>query len=67
MTTTLSQNIIALTKNEQSRLFRMLTDNSDLLATVLPDIPLISAIRSGNFNLDSNDPVVRAYLDWKNR
>lgn len=67
MTTTLQQNVMALTKNEQSRLFRMLTDNSDLLAKVLPDITLIRVIQSGNFNLDSNDPVVQAYLDWKNQ
>jgi hypothetical protein len=66
MTSTLSQNVMALTKNEQAALFQMLTDHVELLAKVLPDQTLINFIQSGNF-ADSRDPVAQAYMTWKNQ
>ena len=59
----LTQNALALTKEEQASLFRMLTDYADLLIKVIPNVPLLAYIVSGL--PQDNNPIIQAYDAWK--
>jgi hypothetical protein len=65
MIDTITQNILTLSKSEQQQLFKIMTAHAGLISKILPGMPLIESIQSGRFN-SSNDPVIQAYLDWKN-
>jgi|APGre2960657373_1045057.scaffolds.fasta_scaffold91421_2 hypothetical protein len=64
---TLSQNILSLSKIEQSKFFEMLTNNIDLLIKVMPDIPLLTLIKMQNFDAYQQDELIQAYLAWRNK
>ena len=59
----LTQNILNLSKADQARVFRMLTDNADTLLKVVPNTPLLVGIVSGIPVDDS--PITQAYNAWK--
>jgi hypothetical protein len=59
----LTQNILNLNKTDQARMFRMLTDNADVLIKVIPNAPLLVYIISGIPVDDS--PITQAYTAWK--
>ena len=59
----LTQNILNLSKPEQAKMFRMLTDNADILLKVIPNAPLLVYIVSGIPVDDS--PLTQAYAAWK--
>ena len=63
MIDTLTQNALALTKNEQASLFRMLTDYAAILIKIVPNSPLLAYIVSGLPQGD--DPIIQAYNAWK--
>ena len=63
MIDTLTQNALALTKDEQDSLFRMLTDYADILTKIIPNAPLLTYIVSGIPQGDN--PIIRAYVAWK--
>ena len=61
---TLDQNVMNLDKRDQDRLFRLLTDNADILIKVIPNIPLLEYIQTGT--IDSSDhAIIQAYMAWK--
>lgn len=62
---TLAQNIMSLTANERATLFAMLTEQIDILIKVIPEITLLRLIKSGDFAGYEQDPMVQAYLVWK--
>jgi len=62
---TLTQNIMSLTANERATLFAILTEQIDILIKVIPEITLLRLIKSGNFAGYEQDPMVQAYLVWK--
>jgi hypothetical protein len=64
---TLSQNILSLSKIEQSKFFEMLTNNIDLLIKVMPDMPLLKLIKMQNFDAYQQDELTQAYLAWHNK
>jgi hypothetical protein len=64
MIDTLTQNILNLDKNEQDVLFRVLTENADILIKVIPTAPLLAYIVSGSTNVDH--AIIQAYNAWKN-
>jgi hypothetical protein len=64
---TLSQNILSLSKIEQSKFFEMLTNNIDLLIKVMPDMPLLKLIKMQNFDAYQQDELIQAYLAWRNK
>jgi hypothetical protein len=64
---TLSQNILSLSKIEQSKFFEMLTNNIDLLIKVMPDMPLLTLIKMQNFDAYQQDELIQAYLAWRNK
>jgi hypothetical protein len=59
----LTQNALALTKEEQARLFRMLTDYATILIKIMPNASLLAYIVSGLPQDD--DPIIQAYNAWK--
>ena len=59
----LTQNALALTKDEQASLFRMLTDYSAILIKIMPNASLLAYIVSGL--PQDNDPIIQAYDAWK--
>ena len=61
---TLDQNVINLNKRDQDRLFRLLTDNADLLIKVIPNIPLLEYIQAGTPE-SSDHEIIQAYMAWK--
>ena len=65
MIDTLNQNIRNLSQNEQEQLFKLLTENANILIKLIPDAPLLKYITSG-YTTD-NDPVIQAYSAWKNK
>lgn len=66
MTGNLIQNVMQLSRAEQARLFRMLTDNADILAKLIPNLPLIDYILTGHTPGANNNPAIQAYEAWKN-
>jgi hypothetical protein len=65
MTYNLTQNILQLSRPEQQRLFRILTDNADILNKIIPNVVLLEYISTGNTSGITNDPVIQAYNIWK--
>lgn len=63
MIETLTQNISKLTVSEQHQLFRMLTDNANILIKLIPNAPLLEYIVNGN--TDNTNPIIQAYAIWK--
>jgi hypothetical protein len=61
----LTQNILNLEKTEQDRLFRVLTDNVDILIKVIPTAPLLAYIVGGS--TDISHEIIQAYDAWKNK
>jgi hypothetical protein len=59
----LTQNALALTKEEQASLFRMLTDYAAILIKIMPNASLLAYIVSGLPQDD--DPIIQAYNAWK--
>ncbi len=64
---TLSQNILALSKIEQSKFFEMLTNNIDLLIKVMPDMPFLKLIKMQTFDAYQQDELIQVYLAWRNK
>ncbi len=58
---------MSLSKQEQDHLFRLLTDNANILAKVIPNIPLLDYIITGNTTLANSSEVIKAYDAWKNK
>ena len=65
MANTIEQNALNLNKQEIDRLFRILTDNIDILIKVMPGIPLLDYIANGT-TTSSNNSIIQAYNAWKN-
>jgi hypothetical protein len=64
---TIEQNVLNLNQREIDRLFRLLTDNADILTKVIPNVPFLEYIANGTvFNNDAN-PTIQAYQAWKNK
>ena len=59
----LTQNILNLSKTDQARVFRMLSDNADILIKVIPNSPLLVGIVRGMPVDDS--AITQAYNAWK--
>jgi hypothetical protein len=66
MSFNLTQNILALDKKEQEKLFEILTENAGLLCKIIPNIDLLESIKNKSFN-NTTDPVIQVYLAWKNK
>lgn len=67
MTGNLTQNVIQLSKQDRERLFQVLTDHADLLAKIIPGVPLLEYIVTGNTLDAKNNAVIQAYDIWKNQ
>ena len=65
MANTIEQNALNLNKQEIECLFKILTDNIDILIKVMPGVPLLDYIANGTI-IASNTPIIRAYDAWKN-
>jgi protein gp37 len=65
MTGNLTQNVMQLSKQDRERLFQVLTDHADLLAKVIPNVPLLEYIVTGNTVDANNNAVIQAYVIWK--
>jgi hypothetical protein len=65
MIDTLNQNIQNLSQSEQEQLFKLLSENVEILIKLIPDAPLLKYIKSGYTTND--DPVIQAYSAWKNK
>jgi len=65
MANTIEQNVLNLNKQEIDCLFKLLTDNVDILIKVIPGIPLLDYIATGTI-ANSNTLIIQAYDDWKN-
>ena len=63
MIDTLNQNIQNLSQSEQEQLFKLLSENANILIKLIPDAPLLKYITSGYTT--NNDPVIQAYDAWK--
>ena len=61
----ITQNILNLNKNEQARLFQMLSENANILIKVVPSSTLLAYIASGV--TDDNSSIIQAYSAWKNK
>ena len=59
----LTQNILNLSKADQAQVFRMLTDNANVLIKIVPNSPLLVGIVSGIPVDDSQ--ITQAYNAWK--
>ena len=59
----LTQNALALTKDEQASLFRMLTDYAAILIKIMPNSSLLAYIVSGL--PQDNGPIIQASDAWK--
>jgi hypothetical protein len=59
----LTQNVLNLDQHEQDTLFRVLTENAELLIKVIPTAPLLAYIVSGS--TDTNHSIIQAYDAWK--
>ena len=59
----MTQNILNLSKTEQDAVFKMLSENANILIKVLPNAPLLAYIVSGSS--DDNSPIAQAYAAWK--
>jgi hypothetical protein len=64
MANTIEQNVLTLNKQEIDCLFKILTDNIDILIKVIPGIPLLDYIATGTI-ANSNTLIIQAYDDWK--
>jgi hypothetical protein len=62
---TIEQNVLNLTQAEIDRLFRLLTDNADILTKVIPNVTFLEYIANGT-TASSNNPIIQAYNAWKN-
>jgi hypothetical protein len=65
MANTIEQNALNLNKQEIDCLFKLLTDNINILIKVMPGIPLLDYIANGTTN-NSDNPIIQAYDAWKN-
>ena len=61
----LNQNIQNLSRSEQEQLFKLLSENIEILIKLIPDAPLLKYIKSGYTTNDN--PVIQAYSAWKNK
>jgi len=59
----LTQNILNLSKTDQARVFRMLSDNADVLIKIIPNSPLLVGIVRGM--PADNSSITQAYYAWK--
>jgi hypothetical protein len=66
MASTIEQNALNLNKQELDCLFRILTDNIDILIKVIPGIPLLDHIADNPTTDHSDNPIIQAYDAWKN-
>ena len=66
MANTIEQNALNLNKQEIDCLFKLLTDNINILIKVMPGIPLLDHIANGTTTNNSNNPIIQAYDAWKN-
>ena len=64
MIETLTQNISMLNVSEQHQLFKMLSDNAGILIKVIPNALLLEYIVNGH--TDNTNPIIQAYITWKN-
>jgi hypothetical protein len=67
MTGSLTQNVMQLSKQDQERLFQVLTDHADLLTKVIPNVPLLEYIVTGSTLGSNNNAIIQAYEVWKNQ
>ena len=49
---------------ERNQLFKMLSDNATILIKVIPNAPLLEYIVNGH--TDNTNPIIQAYITWKN-
>jgi hypothetical protein len=63
----LTQNVMQLSKQDRERLFQVLTDHADLLAKVIPNVPLLEYIATGSTPGSNSSAVIQAYKVWKNQ
>ena len=59
----LTQNILNLSNKEQDSVFKMLTDNANILIKVVPSSSLLAYIISGI--PEDNSLITQAYTAWK--
>jgi len=59
----LTQTIMALDKHEQDQMFKVLSENANIIIKLIPDAPLLKYIVTGHTN--STDPIIQAYVAWK--
>jgi hypothetical protein len=64
MANTIEQNALNLNKQEIDQLFRLLTDNANILVKVIPNVPLLEYIATRT-DSPSNNPIIQAYSAWK--
>jgi hypothetical protein len=60
----LADNAMKLTKEEQAKLFEILSDNAELFDKLIPNMPLLTHMLIGG-NLDINHRIADAYSTWK--
>jgi hypothetical protein len=65
MANTIEQNALNLNKQEIDCLFKMLTENIDILIKVMPGLPLLDYIANRTI-ITSSSPIIQAYDAWKN-
>lgn len=59
----MTQNIMGLDKREQYQLFKIISENIDILIKLLPDAPLLKYIKDG---YNDNSAIIQVYSAWKN-
>ena len=59
----ITKNVLTLTAEEQDLLFKILTNHADLMSKILPDLPLLDFIRTGNTPYDHE--IIEAYTKWR--
>ena len=64
---TIEQNVLNLNQTEIDRLFRLLTDNADILTKVIPNVPFLEYIANGTVFSNDANPTIQAYMAWKNK
>lgn len=61
----LTQNLASLSATDTQRLFRLCHDNADLLSKIIPGVPLLQYIISGQATLLMDHAIIQQYEAWK--
>jgi hypothetical protein len=61
----LTQNLASLSTADAHHLFRLCHDNAALLSKIIPGVPLLEYIITGNTTLLMDHAIIQQYEAWK--